>query len=228
MWILPTRGRPELCQNTLDACRDTGMTSRGILYIDETRPGEYDGIVAADNWTIIVQRLDMADTMRDAFLSYPDERSYGWISDDLIPQTPCWDAELEVSAGNWCLADCQDLYLAKNGRVQALTGAFCWGGELVRTVGWWALPDVRQAGVDDAWSVLLRYLNLRRFRPDVIVEHLNWRTGKRPKDGTDSWSRDGEDYVEKDMEICGAWIDSDDFRETFRRVAIGSRAAEVI
>lgn len=227
MWILPTRGRPELCQRTLDACRDTGMTSFGIVYVDETRPGEYDGLVAADNWTVVVQRLDMADTMRDAFASYPNERSYGWISDDVIPLTPHWDAELESAAGDWCLSDCQDMWLAKDGGVQALTGAFCWGGELVRTVGWWALPGVRQAGVDDAWVSLLRYLNLRRYRPDVVVEHLNWHNGKRPKDATDDWVRDGVKYVVNDLEVSKMWTNSDDFRETFRRVAVTIKGAGI-
>ena len=36
IWLLSTRGRPEACQQVLDACEETGMTSPGVVYVDET------------------------------------------------------------------------------------------------------------------------------------------------------------------------------------------------
>ena len=231
MWLLPPRGRPELCQATLDACAATGMTSSATLIID-TRAGAYPGIRAAKNWAVLRIPSDMADTMRIVFDLNPDAPFYGWLADDLIPITKGWDKKLEAAAGRWNLADCEDHYLASNKHVDGcptdLSGAFCWGGDLVRAVGWWALPGVRQAGIDDAWIFISRGLGVRRHCPDVIVEHLNWRTGKRHEDATDNWIRDGVAYVQEDLNLSSAWCHSGDRHAVVDRVADMMRQAAAV
>ena len=207
MWLLPTRGRPKLLQDTLNACRDSGMTAPLVIVID-TRAGDYPDLKLPDNVQEVIRApWDMADCMRYVFWRYPLETAYGWIADDLIPHTEGWDRLLEMTAASYFLADCEDLFLTAADHSHSLCGAFCWGGDLVRTVGWWALPGVRQAGIDDAWCDICTYgiPALHRFRPDVLVEHLQWRNNKRPKDATDEWWREGDDYIARDFEILSDW-----------------------
>ena len=99
----------------------------------------------------------------------------------------------------------------------------CWGGDLVRAVGWWALPGVYQGGIDDAWIHLAhRVFDVKKYVPDVIVEHMSYRNAKRPKDYTDEWIRSpeiqawvdggrigpapaGEAYLDRDMATFNNW-----------------------
>jgi len=201
MWLLPTRGRPKLCQEALDACYETGMTSDGLLIID-TRAGSYPYLHIPDNWSVIRGPLDMADAMRIAFMLYKNDKQFGWLADDLRPRTQNWDKLLEKEAGDWLLVHCNDLWIANSvsDRARSLCGAFCWGGELVRTVGWWALPDVRQAGIDDAW-IDITHPDYRKYIDEIVVEHIQHKNGKRPKDDTDNWVRDDINYINQDFRL---------------------------
>lgn len=207
MWLLPTRGRPQLCQDALNACKKANMTSQMIVMVDD-RVDDYPDLMVPKNVSILRKPFDMADCMRYVFDHFPNEKFYGWLSDDHIPVTNGFDVKLEKNAGDWFLADCRDDYIGTVAHqiTHTLSGAFCWGGDLVRAVGWWALPEVRQAGVDDAWvEICVRRLSLRKYDDQIYVEHHNYRTGKREKDETDSHERDGENYIHHDFEIYRRW-----------------------
>jgi len=67
-------------------------------------------------------------------------------------------------------------------------------------------------------------LGLQRYTADVTVEHENYRTGKRPKDEIDEWTRpDAEDYIDQDIGIRNAWVLSEDYRDLLRRLGAHSR-----
>lgn len=227
IWLLSTRGRPREAQETVDACMDAGMTSPGVVYVDEDR-GEYDRLRLPRNWRIHREPewLSLQGSMQWCFNAYPDASQYGWLADDTRPRTRGWDRLLEEAAGDWCLSYARDLWFSEEpgtldqlGTGNNLSSGLCWGGKLVRTVGWWALPGVIQAGIDTAWSELVKPLNLHRYRHDIVVEHLNWQTGKRKRDATDDWRRDGDDYVSRDIEHRNAWMWSGGYRDTLKRLA---------
>ena len=211
-----------MCQAVLDACEKSGMTSRGIVYVDET-VDEYRNIRLPRNWSIHYEPKwgSLQASMQYVFNKYPDAKSYGWLADDTYPLTEGWDKKVEAAAGDWALAYCNDLWIGPNQRDNGidLTAGLCWGGELVRTVGWWALPGVQQAGIDTAWTLLLKPLQLLRYLPEVVVEHKNYRTLKREKDWVDSWERAGVDYVNADISVRDKWAVSPDCRRTARRIA---------
>lgn len=220
MWLLPSRGRHQLCQDALDAAVEAGMTTPGIVIVD-SRIDCYRPLRLPDDWLAIRAPLDMADTMRLVFDSWPHLDWYGWLADDLRPRTPGWDRALIAAAGRWGMADCNDLWLTeiKDTVSGSLCGAFVWGGDLLRATGWWALPGVRQAGIDDAWIQLHQHGAVRRVHvTDVIVEHLQYRNGKRAVDATDNHVRDGEGYIEADRARYAAWLGSDEFGETAARI----------
>lgn len=200
VWLLPTRGRPELCQRFLEACVETGMTSPGVAWVDPTAPGQYDAVKWPENWWVVTGRGDMAPAMAWTFAQFPQASAYGWLGDDTVPITSGWDKALEEAAGEWYVSCCRDSYLVGNSFPNLLTGAFVMGGDLVRAVGWWALPGVLQAGVDDAWGDIVVGLGHLRFLNEICFRHDNYRTSRRPRDETDSWEREGVAYIEKDFE----------------------------
>lgn len=228
IWLLSTRGRPNACQEVLDACEETGMRSRGVVYVDET-VDEYRNLRLPKNWTIHCEPEwgSLQASLQWCFRNYPDADQYGWLADDTYPRTKGWDKDLEAAAGRWKLSYCNDLWISQSGGTHEehlhkglnLSSGLCWGGDLVRTVGWWALPGVIQAGIDTAWVDIVHPLGLYRYLPDTIVEHKNWRTGKRPYDDVDRWERAGVgDYISDDCAVKNEWVLSADYRNILRRV----------
>lgn len=212
MWLLPTRGRKQLCQEALDACAESNMTSTAILIID-SRVDLYQGLIVPDNFMVMHQPWDMAECMRYIFKEYPHEKYYGWLSDDLRPQTDQWDLKLIEAAGDWLLSDCEDDYVGRyhHSYEHTLGGAFCWGGKLVRAVGFWAMEGVKQGGVDDFWTELLTYgihPPMRKHLDEVFVRHDHYKTGRREIDDTDDWERDGEIYIQNDLNFVRDMIRS--------------------
>jgi hypothetical protein len=213
----------------LDSCMTAGMTSPGVVYVDET-VDEYRNLRLPKNWTIHHEPVwgSLQASMQWAFQRFPDATQYGWLADDNHPRTPGWDKQLEAAAGDWNLAYANDGWNSLSGNGEELfrnghdlSSGLCWGGKLVRTVGWWALPGVRQAGIDTAWTEIVRPLNLHRYLPDVTVEHWNWRSGKRPFDQGDDWVRDGVDYISADIATRNQWVASEDYQATLERVREG-------
>lgn len=215
------------------------MTSQGVVYVDET-VDEYKKLKLPRNWQAHYEPVwgSLQASMQWCFRRFPVAANYGWLADDTRPRTRGWDRLLEAEAGNWRLAYARDLWYSEDPierdrleRGLNLSAGLCWGGDLVRTVGWWALPGVVQAGIDTAWCDIVWPLGLHRYVHDVTVEHLNWRTGKRPYDPGDDWVRDGVDYVSGDLRAKDDWQGSVVYRETLARVAkaaIGTNLERVL
>lgn len=225
VWLLSTRGRPQACQEVLDACEATGMTSPGLVYVDEDR-GEYDTLRLPGNWTIHREPEwgSIAASMHFCLEQYPDASQYGWLADDNIPQTQGWDVELEKAAGEWCISCARDLWVSELNWLHptggpCFTSGLCWGGELIRSVGWWSLPGIRQGGIDGAWNDLAGLCGLTRYLPHVVIEHLTWKLGKRELDETDDWVKQGMTYIANDLEHYYKWV-----REDRELVAAGINA----
>ncbi len=233
IWLLSTRRRPELAQEAIDACMDAGMTSPGVVYVDEDN-GSYDKLRLPKNWSIHREPewLSLQGSMQWCFNKYPDATQYGWLADDTHPRTHGWDKMLEAEADGWRLSYANDLWFSDNpGEVEQLekgnnlSSGLCWGGDLVRAVGWWALPGVIQAGIDMAWLDIVRPFGLHRYRPDIVVEHLNWRTKKRPYDETDQWERPGVgNYIDRDLDVKNQWHWSRAYRNLMQHLEAAAPA----
>lgn len=229
VWLLTTCWRPSGCQDTLDACEQTGMTSPGVVWVDK-HPGahRYRNLRLPDNWTLeyAPEWGSIAGGMRWVLGRHPNLDQYGWLSDDVRPRTEGWDTKLEQAAGRTGTSCARDLWLSEDegSRAALISGwdfssGLCWAGDLIRAVGWWALPGTRQAGIDTAWTAIVGRLRRATYLHDVIVEHHNWRTGRRQQDRADSWVHDGVNYVEEDCRLRDAWISSQDYIDTLDRVS---------
>ena len=208
-----------MCQSVIDACTETNMTTPVYLFID-ARVDEYHGLEAPDNWKVI--RLDTDhypwDCHKLVYQLEPNAEWYGALSDDIKPVTPNWDKLLIHLAKPFYLVDCHDGWLANDPLIAlySLCGnCFVWGGELTRAVGWWGVPGIHSGvGQDDVWVHLickkLADLKLRRLATTVLVEHHQYKNKKREFDESDSHTRDGVDYYERDFGLFDAWKKNDE------------------
>jgi len=230
MWLMTTKNRPKAAEQTLQACWDTGMRQPGIVYVDGPDHKQYDNIKLPDNWEM-VKWVDvggignLAGSKQYVFENYPDERVYGWVSDDNIPITPEWSYIIEDRADPWFLVHCRDMWLSENDdtrkpleETRNLGGGICWGGDLVRCVGWWAPPGIIQGSIDWTWTSMVGDTPLGVYLHDVIVRHDNWRTGKREKDDNDNVKKP---HVLKDIAYISVFRQSKEFATIKERVYRG-------
>lgn len=204
------------------------MTSTGVVYIDAGKP--YN-LKVPGNWRVHYEpeHRGLQGSMQWVFENFPGASQYGWLADDTRPRTPGWDKLLEEAAGDWCLSYAADGWLSElplESQELAdghnLSAGLCWGGVLVRTVGWWALPGVFQAGIDTAWTALVRPWNQHRYLPNVVVEHLHWKSGKRDPDQVDQGA-----WIDADLAAKDRWMWSREYRDALIAVGHGQTLYDV-
>lgn len=207
MWLLPTMDRPQQCQRVLEACWDTGMRSKGVVYVDSDNPVPYKAVKLPPNWLIHYHgsKCGIRHSMNWIYKVYPDELNYGWIADDNYPETMGWCEIMEREAGEWRITIAYDKYLCDTEHLEQIkrgelfTSAQCFGGGLVRHLGYWAFPRVRQVGIDWIWGQMVVDTGIVKYLPDVCVRHDHYLNGKRPYDATDKQSHES-DYMDDYME----------------------------
>jgi hypothetical protein len=177
MWVLPTLGRPAICQNALNSIIEVGCSTPGIVVIDGDPDPRYRDLTLPSGWRQLANPHNRGylDTFNGAFQSYPDEPWYGLLNDDFLVRTPGWDERLVAAAGALGFSSSNDLWQSgqpapgkPSGR---MCGALVFGGDMLRALGWWAPPGLFHCYADDAWELILARLGNRIYLRDVIVEH---------------------------------------------------------
>ncbi len=141
MWLLVTAGR-KFPRQILDA--------NPYIYYDHARIG-------------------VSRPCNTVFQTFPDEPFYGFIADDMSPQTDRWWHFLGQAAGNRNIAFGDEQTGVPHDRVGS---CFAIGGDLVRAAGWWMPPWRSQRGVDGVWTRFGRKYDLLRYCPAVITRNL--------------------------------------------------------
>jgi hypothetical protein len=174
MWFFPTRGRAHLAQRLFDAGR---FTTRGAMLLDEDDAMSYTGVAMPGGWqSVVLPRMSSSARLNEAFRLFPDEPWYGVVSDDVLPMTEGWDAELVRRAGSAWVAWAND-----NFKRRAVTVVLA--GHLVRRLGWVCCPAVKHFYGDDAWELIAEHVG-GGLQDDIVVSHEHWQTGRMPKDQT--------------------------------------------
>lgn len=242
MWLLPTRGRPQMCQQTLDACHANGMKARGIVFVDgPTTPQNdeaYCKLRVPENWAVIFseKRMRLAYHMNWMLKEYPKERTYSWIADDMVPETRCFDQYLEEAAGEWDYAHGRDDYITRNQGYKSallkwpvgLTSGLTWGGQMLRALGWWAPPGLTHVGIDCIWTWMLQELGCCHYLPHVIIQHYSYRSNRRKQDVYDVTLKNPDDEaVEEDKRIYLEMKENKGYRQAVQIIQAAKQAAGI-
>lgn len=209
MILLPSRARPEKCARFMDAYRRTGAREPGLLMIEERDAKAYAGVSLPPGWTrCIVPQSLVSKKFNDAALHYaPNEDRYFICADDMVPETPEWDARLREAAGDYGIASAND------GLVYDTIPAHpCVGGEFVRGVGYLANPRFGHFYWDNVLGDLATALGCWKYLPDVKMPHLHHSiTGDRDT----AWRERG--WSGDDKKIYEAWR-ADGFNEDLEKL----------
>jgi len=197
MWALATRSRPDNCKRFIQAWHDTQATSPVYVRLDADDP-ELATLTQLDwpkEFSVHVgPRIGLSRSINEMYQQHPDEAWYGFLADDLVPQTPLWDQLLIEKAGS------TDISYPNDGAKETAQPTHpCVGGDLVRAIGWFGIPACHHFFTDTVWRYLGEHLgNIYRL-DDVVVEHLHYSMDKSARDQTyiessDRWKADKRGY----------------------------------
>ena len=198
MWIIPTRSRPHRLAALIDACEKTGMSTPALIMLDDDDPmlGSYWELDRPQGWVFVSgPRRYLSARYNNAFAALPGLDWYGFLADDVVPETPGWDRTLIDAAGSDCLAFGDD---GINGGNHATH--FVLGGDLVRETGWLCLPGLQRIYIDTVWTDLAQDKGVHRYLSHVKLTHHHFSNGKALMDST--YRKPGK---EADRRVYDAW-----------------------
>jgi hypothetical protein len=182
MWILPTRGRPERCQQALDSIAAAETTTPGVVSVGGDIDPAYEQLKLPADWRIeFSDQPALCPRLNDVFERNRDEPWYGLLNDDFIVETAGWDVKLSAAAGRHNMASFDDGWVSAQNPILTIN---TFGGDLVRALGWLVLPGVKHLYADNLWHDLARALGNHVHCDDVKIEHRHHMNGKAPIDAT--------------------------------------------
>ena len=192
MWTIPSRGRPGQLARLIATCEATGMTTPALVRVDDDDPRlpEYRALAFPRGWVAIEgPRWPLGEIYNWAFQGRPDAGWYGFLADDVVPETPGWDRELCRTAGRDGMA------VPASGAPTGPCPHFVLGGDLVRSVGWLALPGLDRLWIDTVWKRIAEARDVYRERPDIMLRHHHFSNGLALRDSTYRKPRAAEDRI---------------------------------
>jgi hypothetical protein len=196
-----------MCQQVLDAIERLQDGTPGLLWMDGC---DYPNIRLPHGWDKItgIEHRNIGAIMQQVYADHPNLPWYGWMSDDCIPLTACFDTTLVAEAGKWGLAYPDDAWLKgqrdDGSGLPNMTSIAVWGGETVRAAGFWSPPGMVQMCIDEAWARILHPIGLMRYMDTVKSVHKHFANGKREADATDTRMFKDQPFPVNDRAICEA------------------------
>ncbi len=145
------------------------MSTPAVVLLDTDDPclSSYLHLPMRPDWTIeIGLRSGLSKIYNRAFALYPNEKWYGVLCDDIVPETDYFDLQLIEVAGSDSFAFGDD---GINGGEHGTH--FVVGGDLVRSVGWLSLPGLNRIYIDTVWNDIARDRGVRHYLPHIKLTH---------------------------------------------------------
>lgn len=185
--VIPSRGRPERAREAIQAIRDTAalVATTVVLVVDADDPclAEYRELhfrpFGAEVSTVVLQPEDTGSLVRATntvsmrIADVDPHAIIGNLGDDHICRTPGWDRAVELALVTPGIAYGDD-------RIQGevLPTAPFISAEIVNALGYYFLPDLDHMYPDNVVRDIAEQAGVRRYLPDVVIEHVHPVTGQ--------------------------------------------------
>jgi|SRR5215469_2895459 len=202
LWLLPSLNRPASLARFFRACREIGISTPGLVLIDEEDHKQnrdaYRALWMPADWKIkLTKGRTQGDKLRETWPRYKGAEWIGYLGDDCVPETVGWDKMLVARLLGWNFVSCNDAWQAP----KRIGNCAVFSGDLIRAVGYFWPPALQHLYIDDLWETLGRDTGCWQQRMDVLVRHVHVLKGEAPEDEThrsaysqERWREDGAAY----------------------------------
>jgi len=173
MFIVPTYKRPERLKNLIQVYKDTKATALVFVFI-QGNPQMYEGIEYPDTWAVEVldKNIGLVAALNRGFEKFPNERYYGIICDDQVPQEEEWDKKLFTWLNPMNIVSTDDTLNKNDWR---MAGIPVFGGDLIRMCGFIMPPCTWHICGDDWWELVGKTCG-NWIKADVKSTHMTPET----------------------------------------------------
>lgn len=203
--ICATRERTNKINDCIDAWRETTAGRSDFLICldnDDPQLEEYKKILPKDVLVDVGDRVRLIGSVNRAFREHPDYAYYGFIGDDHHFKTKDWDdifiKEIENMGGHGIVYG-DDLLQGAN-----LATAYVVSRSIPEAIGYMAPPQLIHLCMDDYYMDLGRELDLLRYIPEVVIEHMHPAAKKSEFDQRYQEVNSGEMY-DHDLGVLQFW-----------------------
>ena len=177
--IVPSRKRPESCDQLLEEFKKTSKISEIIFGLDDDDESHYsDEVLARAEKN---PRLRMGGTLNLIAARNADKYDYlAFMGDDHRPRTAGWDRTLSEAIG----PDAGVAYGNDLLQGNLLPTAVVMSSSIVKKIGYMVPPVLVHMYMDNFWLELGKSLGNLRYREDIIIEHMHHLNGKSKPDAT--------------------------------------------
>jgi len=221
MYCIPSRSRPNRLAEFAASfgADDLKLPVCVVLSADDPFVDRYFEKKWPDTWGFIVSPNSpgsCGDALNFFFSSFPTEKYYGLLSDDILLDTPNTLRMLAEAAGDWGVT------VADEGHHH--DSLYCYtvmGGKLVRAIGWWAFPGLKHNCIDSVIDDIARTLRLNRYMPEVRFVAKHPAYGNAP--GDDTYTR-AEEFNKGASDIYGQQWHGKEREPTLARIKAAMEA----
>ena len=164
---------------------------------DDTTLADYKALTLPAGWVLRVgPRKPLSEVYNETFKLFrggPDW--YGFIGDDVVPETPGWDTKLIWAAAASSMA------VPSGSDTTGPCPHFVLGRRLPESTGWLCLPGLNRLYIDTVWHGIAKAKGAYREVPEVILSHYHFSNGKALFDRTYK-----KPNPEHDKRIYREWI----------------------
>ena len=179
MWLCPTYQRPERLQDLAESWvkYESGRLMVRV-YEHDPRKEDYFKIQWPEGWLLYESpEKGAGEALNGLYIKYPDEKTYGFIGDDVVLKTPL--GLLEETAFPWYVAFPNDTIQGHR-----MPTHFCVGHKLAKVMGGIVPPMFKHNYMDIGLANIAAPFSLLRYCPEVVFQHNHFINNKAPLDDT--------------------------------------------
>ena len=175
-WLLPSRQRAATnLKRFINYAMATDTTTRIVIVIDEDDAVPDVGYLPKNFEVLPVPGGSSGAAFEQARekLMNIGTQWVGFLSDDLIPETPEWDTRIIANLAGYNVVSTNDGAHAP----KRMNGAVAWSADLVRAVGYVYPPGLNHMFVDDTWEEIARECDNWFCDMSIMVRHAHHSWG---------------------------------------------------
>lgn len=175
MWLVPSQD-PDQLHTFFAWCRDTGISSSGIVLVEEERferlKEKYQSLIAPPGWGFhLTKSDDYVGQVIEAKALYWEQPWVGLMGDDCIPLSIQWEKTALAVLSGWNVVSINN----DNETIPAGIGrGSIWSGDLMRAIGALFFESFSEDAQYEIWENITQAAGAKAHKGEIVIRRPGW------------------------------------------------------